>query len=280
MKYDVVIAHRVCPALSVTAVGFSAKLDMVRVAADSLFEALDGVRAKGHVILDGCPAEYEDIFLNRNVEVVVERCNAIGNQATFQRQVDILSGVGDAEFVYFSEDDYVYCAEAFREMMACMRKDGVDFVTPLDHPDRYSHLMHEPEVARVMVSGGRHWRTVGTTCLTFMTRPDTVRATRRILETYRKGNLDCTMWLGLTKESVFDFPRQLKFLVQFVVFKSVPFSRLIPLAAWKWHGIRLLWRRKYGLWSPLPTLAEHLSSASMPLVSFGRFAACSRDNLA
>ena len=43
------------------------------------------------------------------------------------------------------------------------------------------------------------------------------------------------------------------------------FGKMLPLAAWKWHGIALLTRRKYNMWGPLPTLAVHLSTTSLPL---------------
>ena len=62
MKYRLAIAHRVCPALSKAATGFSDKLEMVKVTTSSLAKALNGIRAKLIVILDGCPIEYERLF--------------------------------------------------------------------------------------------------------------------------------------------------------------------------------------------------------------------------
>ena len=73
------------------------------------------------------------------------------------------------------------------------------------------------------------------------------------------------MWLGLTKDKIFDFPSMAISWFQYCFGINRDFGKLLPLAAWKWHGLRLLTRRRYHLWSPLPTLAVHLSYTSLPL---------------
>lgn len=40
MNYDVVIAHRLCPALAKSAVGYTDKADMIRASLESMREAL------------------------------------------------------------------------------------------------------------------------------------------------------------------------------------------------------------------------------------------------
>lgn len=265
MNYDLVIAHRVCPALSKTAVGFASKFEMVKACAASLATALKTVNYRLVVILDGC-SEYAPIFRggqfdDERVEII--ETPSVGNQATWARQVEILSAVTNAEFVYFSEDDYLYREDAFSAMMNMLDEKGVDFVTPLDHPDRYVGILRES--TRVLIRPGRfcHWREAGTTCLTFMMRARDVAIARPCFDAYAHGNLDGVLWLGLTKDRLFDFGVLLVDLIRFI-FHRATFMRILQLAAWKQFGLRPIFSRRLHLWSPIPSLAVHLSSASLP----------------
>lgn len=130
-QYKLAIAHRVCPALAKTASHFTSKFDMVKAAATSLAKALEGIDAKTTVILDGCPPEYErlfdSLFAGRRGYSRIST-PAVGNAATFAKQIEILSrDAAEAEYLYFSEDDYIYRPDAFRAMMGFMEADGVDY---------------------------------------------------------------------------------------------------------------------------------------------------------
>ena len=241
---------------------------MVRDCAASLLAALKGVDAKLIVILDGCGEEYASLF--PGAEIV--RTDSIGNQATFAMQMDVLCAA-DSEFVYFSEDDYIYRADAFSAMLRFMSEGaGVHFVTPLDHPDRYNGSVCEPRTAEIRISGHCHWREVGTSCLTFMTRPETLRRCRRAFLTYVRGEQDSVAWLGVTKFGLFSFSvlvRSAWSLMCRLCGRKVWFGRFIPLMAWWRHNVRLLWSPRFRLWSPIPSLAQHLCSAS--LAPFAKF---------
>ena len=278
MKYDLAIAHRVCPTLSTTAVGFSSKIEMVKATTESLAIALSGLSVKLIIILDGCPSEYEDIFLEKfpnhglvddttiRVDMVIIKTPSIGNQATWARQIDELLSVTDAPYLYFSEDDYLYKPFAFYAMIDFLNRNSeASFCTPLDHPDRYRRNIVETQRVSIEVSPYCHWREASTTCLTFMMRRECLPKVRRMFYTFVKGNIDGTMWFGITKDLVFNVPVLLKAAIRYFFCRNADFGRMLPLAAWKWHGIRLLWSRRYRLWSPLPTLAIHLSSVSLPL---------------
>lgn len=279
MKYDLTIAHRVCPALSSSATGFTSKLEMVKATTASLASALHGLRVRLIVILDGCPNEYDAVFEGNfscrsfscpdgyeYLELAILRTPSIGNQGTWTRQIDELLSADDSEFIYFSEDDYLYAPTAFHAMIDFMRRNAdVDFVTPLDHPDRYRTNVEETRRVMIRVSTFCHWREVSMTCLTFMMRQRDLARVRSAFDTYSRGNLDCTMWLGLTKDKVFDLPLLFKLVFRYCTGMTSGFGKMLPLAAWKWHGMALLTRRKYNMWGPLPTLAVHLSTTSLPL---------------
>ena len=237
----------------------------------SLAKAINGIRTKLIVILDGCPAEYEwlfdDMFSEKNALVDYERIStsAIGNHATYAKQMEVLSSfVNDAEYFYLSEDDYIYREDAFRAMMDFLKRPGVDFVTPLDHPDRYSHLIPERRRNEIRVSEYCHWREVGTTCCTFMTTSRIFVESRALLACYGQGGCDGTLWLGLTKDSVFSIHATIWMLFRYLTGRDRTWSKCIAVSAWRFHKLNLLLTRRYRLWGPVPTLAVHLATPSLP----------------
>ena len=272
MKYDIAIAHRVCPVLAKTASHFTDKFKMVEATTSSLAKALEGIKVKLFVILDGCPNNYEvlfeSIFSNMpDVDYEVILTPAIGNHATYAKQVELLSSVADdAKFVYFSEDDYIYKPEAFRAMIGVLMYDGVDFATPLDHPDRYSHLVPERLRVEIRASPYCHWREVGTTCCTFMTKSDTFKKLKKRISVYGEGLSDGQLWLGLTKDCVFSpsatIGAALRYL--FGIRKTEFGFEFMTLATWLYFKWRLLFYKRYRLWGPIPSLAVHLCTPSLP----------------
>lgn len=269
MKYTMTIAHRVCPVLAKTAVGFNDKLEMVTASAESLAAALETIRTHLIVILDGCDNRYEETFrylFSGKDNIYLEFINtpAIGNYETWEKQVELLSSVTDSEFVYFSEDDYIYSENAFKAMLDFLRENNADFVTPLDHPDRYLNVLPEPHAAEFLLSSYSHWRSSGTTCLTFMTRPSVVNACLSEFSVYTHGGGDIVMWLGLTKEKIFSTTVLAKAFWLFLFRHGHPFCQVAPLATWKWHGLKLLFSKRRKLYAPIPTLAVHLCNVSLP----------------
>ncbi|MBQ7251017.1 MAG: hypothetical protein IJS32_00255 [Kiritimatiellae bacterium] len=273
MKYSLAIAHRVCPALSKTAALFDDKYEMVKATTASLANALAGVNAKLTVILDGCPPSYARLFRDAFKGMACVSCEfvetpSIGNAATYAKQHDILSGMaGDAEFLYFSEDDYLYEPEALREMMRFLRQPGVDFVTPLDHPDRYTHIVPERLKVEVRATDFRHWREVGTTCCTFMVKSATFKRAARRLGEYGRGSGDGPLWIGITKERIFSPAATIGAALRYFAGRrqSPEGLEFSTLAAWKWHKLALPFGRRYRLWGPIPSLATHLCKSALPL---------------
>lgn len=271
MNPALTIAHRVCPALSTTAIGYASKLDMVKATSESLATALIHFDqpVNLHIILDGCPPGYKAIFENSfqnasNVHVHITETPSIGNNATFGKQVAILLSEKEARCIYFSEDDYLYKPYAFSAMAEMLEKDGVDFVTPLDHPDRYKGMAFENETSPISHTTFCHWRQAPSTCLTFMTTPGVLRETRWVFDAYTRGTMDSSMWLAATKQKIFAPQALIGPGLRYLCGQNVPYPRLAQLCAWKWFGIKLLTTRKYTLWSPLPSLATHLSCECVP----------------
>lgn len=147
-----------CPKLATEAVGFKNKTDMLKANAVSIYNSIKNINAKIYLIFDECSNEQieavKNIFVpskNLNVEYVFT--NNIGNGETFALQVKLLEKESQTfEYLYFSEDDYLYKEFAFEAMIDFLKNDNVDFVSPLDHPDRYSHIVPEKIKTELRVS--------------------------------------------------------------------------------------------------------------------------------
>ena len=274
MHYDLIVVHRVCPILASTAALYDDKFEMVKATTISLSKALKGIKAKLIVILDGCDDEYKnlfnDVFGHGRIQGVDYECvstSSIGNCLTFAKQHELCERYLEAaEYLYFSEDDYIYSDCAFRAMMDFLKHPDVDFVTPLDHPDRYTHIVPERIKVEVRVSDYCHWREVGTTCCTFMTKKSIFKKTRNRLFSYAKGAGDGGMWISITRDMIFNFPATIGALFSYLTRRrrSKEGLEFSVLAAWRFHKWRMLFGRRYHLWGPCPTLAVHLCKPSLP----------------
>ena len=208
-SYDVAIAYRIYPKVALPGVGFPYSEDKLRLAEiclRSLKESLGSLRAKLWVLLDGCPDSYAQLFRKYfdDRDLVLMPLPAIGNLPTFAKQIEILSQQTDSEFVYFAEDDYVYLPNQFSLMLDFMKSGkDVDFISPYDHLDCYTKRIHDrPKWVRV--HGGHHWRTAASTCLTFLTTREKLRATAHTFQSYCRRNSDCGLWLNLTKLAIYN----------------------------------------------------------------------------
>jgi len=264
-KYDVAVAYRICPHMSRTPppVHQDSKFKLAGLCLRSFKASLGTLRAKLWVILDQCPPEYETLFtaLFPAEDLVLLRFNGIGNQATFGKQLEILTTQTDADFVYLAEDDYFYLPDKFHLALDLLRHHPeIDFCSLADHPDLHNHEYHRHKM-RLTVEQGQVWRTAnGTTC-TFLTRKTTLQETHAVFLNYtklRRWNVDAFMWLSLTKHHVLN-PCDL--LTQPFVF---PYRGASQIFAWYYNWRQILFGRCYHLYMPLPSLACHMDGQHPP----------------
>jgi len=260
--YDIAVAYRIYPKVAESALGLPFSDDKFRlseICLRSFKESLGGARVKVWALLDGCPNEYGDLFRRYfdAQDLVLISLPHVGNQATFAAQIDILLGQEDSDLVYFAEDDYFYLQGQFHCMIDFLRvhKDA-HFASPYDHLDCYTLDLHR-QPKWLKVHGGRHWRTAASTCLTFLTRRQTLRETQAVFRDYKRRSLDCSLWLSLTKRRVFNpyfFRRKLV---------REPFFCKIIFKSWLYYWRQILFGRKWTLWIPIPGVATHLDSRAL-----------------
>ena len=184
-------------------------------------------------------------------------CDALGNHATFARQIDILLGQEDAPLVYFAEDDYFYLPNKFRLMVDFLKAHAdVDFISPFDHLDCYTtDLHHTPKWIRP--HGDRHWRTAASTCLTFLTRKEVLARCESVFRSYARGNFDCAIWLSLTKQRVLNPLALARYLVR------GEFYWRVLVKSWIFSPWQILFGRRFKLWVPIPGIGTHLDRKAL-----------------
>jgi hypothetical protein len=261
-NYDIAVAYRIYPKVAKPARGLpfcEDKLLLSEICLRSFKESLSDLRAKVWVLLDGCPNEYVDLFRKYidAQDLVLIPVHQVGNRATFAKQIEILLGQEDSDLVYFAEDDYVYLPNQFPRMVEFLRAyDDVDFISPYDHLDCYTHPIHRhPKWVRVHAD--HHWRTAASTCLTFLTRKQTLLRKERTFRSYCRRNFDCSLWLSLTKFSIFDPFQALRFS-----YERPLFAKIIA-KAWLYGWAQILFGKQVKLWVPVPGIATHLDRQAL-----------------
>jgi hypothetical protein len=259
---DLAIAYRIYPKVAKPAEGlpFSEdKFQLSEICLRSFKESLGNLRVKLWVLLDGCPKEYAELFRKYfdSEDLVLLALPGVGNLATFEKQIELLLEQKESELVYFAEDDYFYLPRQFHLMIDfLLHRENVHFVSPYDHFDCYTLDLHRlPKW--LCVYGGRHWRTAASTCLTFLTRRETLRKTEAIFRNYTRTSLDCSLWLSLTKDRVFN-----PFFFGSHMFRDFVFCKTI-LKSWVYFWRQILFGKKWMLWVPIPGIATHLNTQAM-----------------
>ncbi|NLO18300.1 MAG: glycosyltransferase family 2 protein [Ignavibacteria bacterium] len=269
-KYDLVICYRIYPKISKTPAVFpDDKYKLSELCFKSLVSSIAGkLKVKFYVILDACPEEYKDIFLSNFDSSSMEfiETKAVGNALTFKKQIDILLSQNESEFIMFAEDDYFYLPNCFYELTEFIKNyDDVDFLSVYDHLDYYTNKIQESK-SQFRIHNNRYWRTVPATCMTFITRKETLKKAKRVLLTYTKKNYDASIWLVLTKKNICNIP-----LFSQSLFKD-SLNLKILLKVWIYTPFYALFGKKFKLWSPMPTIGTHIDSSFLsPLVNWEEY---------
>jgi hypothetical protein len=255
--YQLAVCWRIYPGISKDPLFYKDdKYKLARLSFDSFLKCVEGIRVKYFIILDACPREFEKIFTDHVAAADMEiiRTDKIGNHASFQKQLDILSAQTDAPLVYFAEDDYLYRPGVFKNMLEFFNSGyPVDFITPYDHLDYYEHPIHLKARKEPVISfNNLEWKQAVATCLTFLTSKEILKQTMPVFETYIRGNTDGSLWVSLTRKYgigsllTFRFTNKECF---FILKKSIKYSFRQFVSG-----------KRFLLWCAMPSIGTHLES--------------------
>ncbi len=255
--YSVAICYRIYPKVSkVPPIHADDKYKLSELCLKSLVSSLSKVNYKIWVLLDDCPQEYSELFKKYIPEDQLELVSlpGIGNAGTWGKQLEILSSQTFSDNIYFAEDDYFYLPDSFHEMLDLIESDNeVHFVSPYDHLDYYTLDFHDYK-SKIKVTDKRHWRTVSTTCMTFLTQKKYLYKTMDAFKSYLRKNYDNSIWLSITKINAFNILLFVKYIFTDLSFAKIYIKLLL------FGTPRLLFRNKWNLWTPMSSLATHMDS--------------------
>jgi hypothetical protein len=135
------------------------------------------------------------------------------------------------------------------------RHPEADFVTAYDHADFHSKYVHRFSGMEFFEDNCR-WRTVASTCLTFMARRESVAESAAVFKTYNK-NPDLAIWMALTKKRVCNPWSWIRSLGDGLYF---PASHAL---AWRYAWRQILFGKRRTLWSPEPALITHMENSGL-----------------
>ncbi len=258
-NYELAIAYRIYPKIAkVPPIYADDKYKLSELCLASLVKSLGNIKAKWYVILDDCPSEYRQMFekyLNpKDVDYIEIQVKSNGK--TFGMQMDLLLNQNYSENIYFAEDDYFYLPDTFPELLDAIKRTDFDFISPYDHLDLYTLQFHNQKYF-VKFQGKTHWRSCGSTTMTFLTTKNALKKTESVFRTYIRKNYDSSLWMALTGDNVGSPIRFFRLL------RKESLTLKIFAKAWIYTPLQILFRRKYTLYTPVPSIAQHLDSKCM-----------------
>lgn len=257
MKYDLVVAYRVYPGIAkVPPIYSDNKFELTKICFKSFVSSISDLKVKIYVILDGCPQEYESIFLENynNDDLSIIKLDKAGNKATFKKQVEILSKQEDSDTVYFAEDDYFYIKN-IKNIVEFIKSRKGDFATPYEHPSSYT----DDNVIsnKVVIFDKQRYISVQHACLTFMTTKNNLLKNKKFLLIFSNWfGSDFVVWGCITLG--FNYFRYIKLFRNFKNFNITNFKVFGSLFIFSWYNFIL--NRKKGLFMPIDTFATHMES--------------------
>lgn len=161
---------------------------LTKVCFYSFIEAFKKVSLTVVFLLDYCPQEYVDLIEQTCPFEYEIRQHTLGINETCLLQYRLYEKSNEDK-VLFQEYDYLWLPNTGKDLVSAL--GGFDFVTPYNHPDKYTKEI-EPYVKAV---GGRYWKQTESTTATFAT-------TRALFDKYKDkfykyGYLDHERWLEI-----------------------------------------------------------------------------------
>lgn len=158
------------------------------------------------VIADNTSPETDAMILNYVPGNNLMKVSVGHGAGTFNLALDMALELGDAESVYFVENDYLHTGDAPTVLEEGLHF-GFSFVTLYDHPDKYLDPSEGgnpfceggSEVTRVYRTQSSHWKLTNSTTMTFAAKVSTLRKNVATVRKWTVGShpYDFQMFLEL-----------------------------------------------------------------------------------
>lgn len=125
-----------------------------------------------HVVMDGKIEDnwikkYKDKYIAHEIE------GGTGNAAAIKLLgiiASLLDKISDKDLIYILENDYLHVNGWDEKVIDLFSTySNLDYVSLYDHGDKYWHPNYDNLVSKLFVAGTHHWRTMISTCGSFVT---------------------------------------------------------------------------------------------------------------
>ena len=118
-------------------------------------------------MLDFVASYYSDESLGLNVQFI--RGGSNGNSFLIALDLVRSSEFPDTDLIYFLENDYLHQHGWVSKLFELFEsRHPIDFVSLYDHRDKYDFDMYSELLSKLIYTPSHHWRTVPSTCGTFI----------------------------------------------------------------------------------------------------------------
>jgi hypothetical protein len=100
--------------------------------------------------------------------------DASGNKV--MEMIETSKEIDDDDLIYTLENDYLHTNDWLKKVEELHHsKNHFHYVTLYDHPDKYEHTSHyvkryDSLVSKIFVTDSHHWRTMSSTCFSFISK--------------------------------------------------------------------------------------------------------------
>jgi len=135
----------------------------------NLLNTIQGKNVDLHLIMDGSidnnfVKKYKDKYIPHIID-------AKSDQASFWKTWEIAkqTNIGDKDLIYFLENDYLHVDGWVDKVVDLFSTyNNLNYVSLYDHGDKYWHPNYDDLVSKIFVSTLHHWRTIPSTCGSFV----------------------------------------------------------------------------------------------------------------
>lgn len=248
---DLVIIYRAYPGISKNPINTTMpKLDSVLTNLSSIKQSSKGSSVYYKIILDKCSSIFrvEIEALLQGSEVDFYEVDYRNGRKTFELQLNLVKELNHSQSCLIIEDDYIMNRECISDLCVSMISSPDSFFTPFYSTD-YEEMPFHNYRKEFVEFGGKNWRKVSCTTLTFAAKAGVIMRYSSSFMSYCRGNDDSSMWMSITKKT--NFWSAISSDDRWYFFKK--YIKLIVYTPWEY-----LFSKKTYLYAQVESTATHL----------------------
>jgi hypothetical protein len=161
----------------------------------STLESINNDLYELNIIYDG----NEDNWILKYNSPNQYKIQAGGDYKSFQETCEIIKNdlrIRPNDLIYFLENDYMHVPEWLNKVFELFKTySGLDYISLYDHNDKYFLPMYNNLVSKIFTTENHHWRTVPSTCGSFILTKELFDKDYDILSTM-EGDHNKWLWLN------------------------------------------------------------------------------------